>query len=406
MDRENHQPCNSSPVIFIDGTEFKDACMKAQILVGDAISQLAQGGKDSVQCVVTSPPYWGLRDYGCKGQLGLEKTPELYIERMVQVFQRVRDVLRSDGTLWLNIGDSYAGSGKGGNPEDGKQATNKGSQSIGVLYGKTGESARQAAVTNVSRNLSIDAGYKPKDLIGIPWMLAFALRADGWYLRSDVIWAKPNGMPGSQEDRCTSSHEHVFLLSKSKTYFSDFDAIKTPPREASLIRLAQDVQAQAGSHRANGGAKTNGPMKAVGTPRNDGDRWNGNNGRGFAKPDKQRGHSRRHAGFNDRWDSMTVAEQQSMPATMRDVWFIPPANYAEAHFAVMPEELARRCILAGSKEGDTILDPFAGSGTTGAVAVRYHRNFVGIELNAEYAQLAENRINDEMPLFNDVSVIA
>jgi DNA modification methylase len=217
-------------------------------------------------------------------------------------------------------------------------------------------------------------------------MLAFALRSDGWWLRQEVIWAKPNGMPGSQEDRCTSSHESVFQLTKSATYYSDFDAIKTPPRESTMVRMAQDIQAQAGSHRANGGEKTNGPMKAV------------------EKKDKQRGHSRVHAGFNERWDQMEREQQQSQPATMRDVWFISPASFEEAHFAVMPEELARRCILAGSKVGDTILDPFCGSGTTGVVALRYHRDFIGIELNPEYGEMAERRIGDEIPLFAGVEV--
>jgi len=218
-------------------------------------------------------------------------------------------------------------------------------------------------------------------------MLAFALRTDGWYLRSDIIWAKPNGMPGSQTDRCTRSHEYVFLLTKSSKYWSDFDAIKTPPRESSMVRLAQDIQSQAGSHRANGGAKTNGPMKAV------------------AKTDKQRGYSRRHAGFNDRWDLMSHAEQMSTPAMMRDVWFIPPASFEEAHFAVMPDELARRCILAGCPEDGVVLDPFSGSGTTGLVAMRYHRDFIGIELNPDYARMAERRIGDEIPLFTGVEVI-
>ena len=341
--------------------------MKATVLIGD-VQRLAELEAESAQCCVTSPPYWGLRDYGMAGQIGLERTPEEYVAKMVAVFREVRRVLRSDGTFWLNIGDCYCSQPnqrvhkpEGRNDVLGyKQATNVGSLTQGNAY---------------------TDNAKPKDLIGIPWMLAFALRDDGWYLRSEIIWAKPNGMPGSQEDRCTSSHEQVFQFSKSRTYWSDFDAIKTPPRESSLIRLAQDVQAQAGSHRANGGAKTNGPMRAV------------------ERIDKQRGHSRKHAGFNARWDAMTVAEQQSEPATMRDVWFISPANYDEAHFAVMPEELARRCILAGSKEGDTVLDPFCGSGTTGAVALRYHRDFVGIELNPEYATLAQKRIDGEMPLF-------
>jgi len=204
---------------------------------------------------------------------------------------------------------------------------------------------------------------------------------DGWWLRSDIIWAKPNGMPGSQEDRPTSSYEHIFLLTKSAKYFSDFDAIKTPPRESSLIRTAQDLQLQAGSHRANGGQKTNGPMKAVGV-----------------RPDKQRGHSRRHDGFNDRWDAMSKDEQQSKPCMIRDVWFISPECFKEAHFATFPKELVRRCLLAGSKEGDVILDPFMGSGTTAVVAQKGGRRYIGIELNPAYVTMAEERLRQEILL--------
>ena len=336
--------------------------MKASILIGDVLDRLRKLPDESVQCVVTSPPYWGLRDYKCAGQIGLEKTPEMYIAKMIAVFAEVRRVLRCDGTLFLNVGDSYAASSSS-NHERGK-----------------------AGGPDNPTRIMPSGCLKSKDLVGIPWMLAFALRADGWWLRQEVIWAKPNGMPGSQEARCTSSHESVFQLTKSATYYSDFDAIKTPPRESTMVRMAQDIQAQAGSHRANGGEKTNGPMKAV------------------EKKDKQRGHSRVYAGFNERWDQMEREQQQSQPATMRDVWFISPASFEEAHFAVMPEELARRCILAGSKVGDTILDPFCGSGTTGVVALRYHRDFIGIELNPEYGEMAERRIGDEIPLFAGVEV--
>jgi len=342
--------------------------MKASILIGSALDRLSAMPDESVQCCVTSPPYWGLRDYGVDGQLGLEKTPEEYVAKMVAVFTEVKRVLRSDGTLWLNVGDSYA------NCKGGYQA------GAGAGAGNT-LSGMQRGCTE------IPDGLKIKDLVGVPWMVAFALRSAGWWLRNDVVWAKPNGMPGSQEDRCTSSHEYVFQLSKSATYYSDFDAIKTPPRESTMVRMAQDIQAQAGSHRANEGEKSNGTMKAV------------------QKKDKQRGHSRVHAGFNERWDQMDRDEQQSKPATMRDVWFISPASFDEAHFAVMPEELARRCILSGSKVGDTILDPFCGSGTTGVVALRYHRDFIGIELNPEYGEMAERRIGDEIPLFAGVEVM-
>jgi DNA modification methylase len=335
-------------------------------------------------------------------------TPEVFTAELVTVFRQLRRVLRSDGTAWLNLGDSYSGSGKGGNPDAGKQATNRGSQSIGVLYGKTGETARQAAATNVSRRLTAELGFAPKQLMGIPWRVAFALQADGWWLRSAIIWAKPNGMPGSQEDRCTSSYEMVFQLSRSADYWEDFDAIKTPPRESTLIRTAEDIQSQAGSHRAHGGTKT---MKAVGG-NNHGSTITGSaHGRhslGAAVPekqrrsDKQRGHSRTHAGFNDRWDAMERTEQSARPAMMRDVWFVSPASYAEAHFAVMSDEIARRCILAGCPKGGTVLDPFGGAGTTGMVADRFGRNAIMIELNPEYADMAERRIRNDAGMFAEI----
>lgn len=353
------------------GWSVAAANLMNRILVGDVTKRLRELPDESVQCVVTSPPYWGLRDYGVTAQIGLELTPQKYVRRMVKVFKEVARVLRKDGTLWLNIGDSYSGSW--GN------YVAEGSTSAKAL-----DKRRKDKYGTFRPHAADSPGMKPKDLCGIPWTLALALRAEGLYLRSDIIWAKPNGMPGSQDDRPTSSHEYIFLLTKAERYWSDFDAIKTPPRESSMIRMAQDVQGQAGSHRANGGAKTNGTMKAV------------------RASDKQRGHSRRHDGFNDRWDAMEKSEQQSSPAMIRDVWFVSPAQFSEAHFAVMPDEIARRCILAGCPEETTVLDPFAGSGTTGLVAMRYRRNFIGIELNPEYAAMAERRITNDAPMFNKV----
>jgi DNA modification methylase len=345
--------------------------MTTKILIGDCREMLRTLGPESINCVVTSPPYFGLRDYGVAGQMGLEPTPDDFVSGLVDVFDDVRRILHGDGTVWLNIGDSYCSTDKwGGGGVTGKQT-------IAADGSVPSWQVRQ-------RRLPM-AGVKPKDLIGIPWRVAFALQAAGWYLRNAIVWAKPNGMPGSQEDRCTSSYEMIFLLSKSAKYWSDFDAIKTPPRESSLVRLAQDVQAQAGSHRATVGAKTNGAMKAV------------------SGADKQRGHGRRHAGFNDRWDQMEKAEQQAKPAMMRDVWFVSPGGYEDAHFAVMPEEIARRCILAGCSEGGMVLDPFLGSGTTGLVADRLGRNCIGIELNPAYAAMAERRIRGDSPLFAEVS---
>jgi len=373
--------------------------MSVRIINGDCRLELAALPDCSVDCCISSPPYFGLRDYGSAAQIGLEDSPAAFIAQMVDVFGQVRRVLKADGTLWLNLGDSYAGSGRGGNPPDSphqKQKTNRGSA----------EFIQRAAVEAgaIGRNwVKPPHGYKQKDLIGIPWEVAFALRESGWWLRDAIIWAKPNGMPGSQVDRCTSSYEMIFQLSKSATYYSDFDAIKTPPRESTLVRTAQDVQAQAGSHRANGGAKTNGAMKAVGgltgSP-------HGRHSLGENVPpkerrsDKQRGHSRRHAGFNDRWDAMERSEQMAKPAMMRNVWFVSPAGYDEAHFAVMPEEIARRCILAGCPEGGTVLDPFGGAGTTGLMASRLGRNAILIELNPEYAAMAEQRIANDAPLLS------
>lgn len=271
--------------------------MTVRMLVGDCMQRVRELPDDSVNSVVTSPPYFGLRSYLPDGhpdkhlELGLEPTPEEFVTALVELFREVRRVLRYDGTVWLNLGDSYAGSGRGGNVSD----------TSGLEGGLDGQEQCRAARKAVSakstlrgnghfgggpkiRGSTLPAGFherprkggaigrawvpppdglKQKDLIGIPWMVAFALRADGWFLRSAIIWAKPNGMPGSQDDRPTSSYEFIFLLSKSARYWSDFDAIKTPPRESTSMRLAQDVQAQAGSHRANGGGKTNGPMRAV-----------------------------------------------------------------------------------------------------------------------------------------------
>lgn len=331
---------------------------KHLIQTGDCRELLKALPGKSVNCCVTSPPYFGLRDYGHAGQIGLEKTPSAYVAEMVDVFSGVHRALRDDGTFWLNLGDSYASAwvcnrrnvvGEGSLP-NGKRA---------------------------NRPNRLVEGLKEKDLIGMPWRVAFALQEFGWYLRDAIVWAKPNGMPGSQQDRCTSSYEMIFHFSKSSKYWSDFDAIKTPPRESTLVRTAQNVQAQAGSHRANGGGKTNGPMKAVG-----------------GKTDKQHDHSRQHAGFNDRWDAMEKSQQQALPAMMRNVWFVSPGGYPGAHFAVMPEEIARRCILAGCPEGGVVLDPFGGAGTTGLVATQNNRRALLIELNPEYAAMADKRIRD------------
>lgn len=275
-----------------------------RILVGDCREVLRTLSDESVHCVVTSPPYWRQRDYGMPGQLGLERTPEEYIDKLVVIFSEVRRVLRPDGTCWVNIGDKWASGGNGGGGSFMKE------RSGAWEHAKSAKGWRKPPT-----------GYKDKDLVGVPFMLAFAMRADGWFWRQCNVWAKPNGMPESVTDRSTISHEYVLHFSKRNDYWYDSDAARTPPQPSTETRLAQNVEAQAGSLRANAGGKTNGPMRAVSrkadsTPRSDGVRWNENGGRGF----KQRGHSRRHNGFNDRWDQMPVAEQMAMGANLRSVW--------------------------------------------------------------------------------------
>jgi DNA modification methylase len=303
----------------------------------------------SVQCCVTSPPYFGLRDYGVAGQIGLERMPDQYIGEMVAVFRKVHRVLRDDGTLWLNLGDSYSSGGRKTRGYDKK------------LSARVAKSRPQD-------------GAKPKDLLMIPARVALALQADGWWLRSDIIWHKVNTMPESVTDRPTCAHEHMFLLTKRAKYFYDADAIREPMTASSISRLAQNIANQTGSHRANGGAKTNGPMKAV------------------SRSSKQRGHSRRHAGFNERWNDMEKSGQIANGANARNVWTIAPAPFSGAHFATFPPALAERCIKAGTRPGDTVLDPFGGAGTTGLVADRLQRAAILIELNPQYVSLARKRI--------------
>jgi DNA modification methylase len=369
--------------------------MTVDIRVGDCLDILRTLDAESVQCVVTSPPYWGLRDYGVAGQLGLEKTPGEYVERMVDVFREVRRALKPDGVLWLNVGDSFAtgGGAVGRCPGGGEQ---------GARFLRQGH-------INTQPNRMPLPGLKPKDLIGIPWRIAFALQADGWWLRSDIVWAKPNGMPESVRDRPTRSHEMVFLLSKSERYFYDADAARTPAAPATETRLAQNVDAQEGSSRANGGRKTNGKMKAVGAHGSTLEGApHGRHALGENIPekerrsDKQRGHGRVHAGFNARWDAMEKAEQMEGGSNLRSVWWLAPAQFREGHFATMPPALAEICIVAGSRVGDTVLDPFGGAGTTGLVADRLSRNALLIELNPSYAAMARERITNDNPLFNPV----
>lgn len=290
------------------------------ILCGDALEQLRTLEAESVNTCVTSPPYYNLRDYGAASQIGTEGTPEEYIGKLVDVFREVRRCLRQDGTLWVNIGDSYA-------TRSGKQPHEKSKNAQG----------------HTAKNPP--GGYKYKDLIGVPWLLAFALRADGWYLRQDIIWNKTRCIPESVRDRCTKAHEYIFLLSKSPHYYFNAAEIREPVAESTINRMKQDIEHQKGSFRQPG--KTNGPLK----PGGDGKSRN-----------------------------------------KRSVWNLCTAHFNGAHFAVFPEKLVEPCILAGCPEDGTVLDPFAGSGTTGVVSKRLRRNFIGIDINPIYCDMAEKRI--------------
>jgi DNA modification methylase len=354
--------------------------MTVRIINADVMDGLRQLADESVQCVVTSPPYWGLRDYGVDGQIGQEATPAEFVARMVDVFREVRRVLRKDGTLWVNMGDSYCSTDKWGGGKSG----NTGKQTVaadGVVP--------SLAVRDKKQPIE---GIKPKDLMGMPWRLAFALQADGWWLRSDIIWSKPNPMPESVTDRPTKAHEYIFLLTKSERYFYDAEAIKefaTYPDGPNAPDKIVSPYGQ-GMSRDNIGAKGNangfrGGSYVGGKP---GPRTQAGN----TKPDKQRGHGRRHAGFNDRWDDMPKAEQRGS-RNKRSVWTIATAPFPEAHFATFPPEIPEICIKAGCPKGGTVLDPFSGAGTTALVADRLQRNAIGIELNPEYAAMSEARIN-------------
>ncbi len=359
--------------------------MTVTILLGDVREQLKTLADESVQCVVTSPPYFGLRDYGMPGQIGLEASPSAFVEVMVDVFREVRRVLREDGTLWLNLGDSYAGGG-GGNYSKG--ARNNSGQNI----------------TNVrNKGAWLDAtALKPKDLIGIPWRVAFALQEDGWYLRQDIIWSKPNPMPESVTDRCTKAHEYLFLLSKSGRYHFDAEAIAEGLAPSSIDRLSQTtLDQQAGSERVPG--KTNGRMKAVGklVGANGPDR--SSKGVPNDAAPRVRDVPPRHAGLESSDQSGLDEVGRGGKRNKRSVWTVATQPFKEAHFATFPPALIEPCILAGCPKGGVILDPFGGAGTTGLVADRLGRDAVLIELNPEYAAIAERRIKSDSPLFAEVA---
>lgn len=299
-------------------------------MTGNCLDTLPLLAEQSVHCCVTSPPYFGLRDYGVDGQLGLEATPEEFVAALVAVFREVRRVLRDDGTVWLNLGDSYANDSKWGGSSGGKHAS--------ALHGETG----------VGRG-KVRTGLKPKELIGIPWRVAFALQADGWFLRQDIIWHKPNVMPESVKDRCTKAHEYIFLLSKSPRYYFDAEAIKEPT------------------------VCTKKPGRRVKETQHYGA---GNGGNSGLSDMLQRYHS---------GDAPTTRNRRS-------VWTVPPVPFKGAHFATFPPDLIEPCILAGAPAGGTVLDPFGGSGTTAGVAVAHGRDAILCELNPEYAELVPSRV--------------
>lgn len=374
------------------------------ILQGDVREVIKTLPDESVHCVVTSPPYWGLRDYGTEGQIGLELSPWEYLETMTAVFREVRRVLRTDGTLWLNMGDCYAtGAGQVGEcPGGGEQGMRWRGYRGTRQCGKHEYIADKMGPLVQPNRLPLP-GLKPKDLVGMPWRLAFALQADGWYLRSDIIWHKPNPMPESVQDRPTKAHEYLFLLSKSERYYYDADAIK------------EEVTGNA--HARGDGVNPKARWK---TP----DGWDtssGNGGHGsFHKegreegftgylpknykgslPGRKDGPGQERRSMNDRRESSRAKQNESFSAAVtelvdsrnkRSVWTVATQAFPEAHFATFPEELIKPCILAGCPAGGTVLDPFFGSGTTGLVARANGCKCIGIELNPEYIKIAERRL--------------
>jgi len=308
--------------------------LSVTVLIGDCIARMRELPALSADCCVTSPPYWGLRDYGVAGQLGLEETPEQYVAGMVAVFREVRRVLRDDGTLWLNLGDSYAAN-----------------RSYQV------HNTKGAAGHTYGEGSKVPDGLKPKDLVGIPWRVAFALQADGWYLRSDIIWSKPNPMPESVTDRPTKAHEYVFLLAKSERYFFDAEAISE-----AAIHAGRTLD-YTGDQKSNG--VTSGLQRTLPKGR-----------------------------------KIVISERKNS----RTVWTLGSQAFPGAHFATMPPALAERCIRAGSREGGTVLDPFGGAGTTALVAAKLGRNAVLTELNPDYAAMAARRVESAMGLLCPVTV--
>jgi len=322
---------------------------------GDSLDVLRTLDNESVHCIVTSPPYWALRDYGVEGQLGLEETPGEYVDKLMEVFREARRVLRGDGTLWVNLADTYAAGGKSGGGSFMEKRKNRG-------WGKAGGA--------IHGWRSPPPGLKRKDLVGVPWMVAFALRTDGWWLRSDIVWEKANPMPSSYKDRPTTSHEYIFLLSKSAVYHYDAEAIKEPVTGNAHSR----------GHGVNPKAKqsdTGVGWGYVGSPK-----W------------RRKPRCKQNTSFSAACSGLVSTRNK------RTVWKIPTQPFPGAHFATFPEKLVLPCILAGCPAGGTVLDPFSGSGTTGAVAVSRGRNFIGIDINPDYVAMAEERIENAATQLN------
>ena len=303
--------------------QYSDGRLSHILICGNAFTELKKMPNESVDCGITSPPYWGLRDYGVAGQLGLEKTPEEYVAKMVEVFREVKRVLKREGTCWLNLGDSYAGP-KGNNRGDGAGG---------------GKDRGEQIFSGAIGGQKIPEGLKPKDLVGIPWRVAFAIQQDGWYLRQDIIWHKPNPMPESVTDRCTKSHEYIFLLAKSQKYYFDNETIKEQPK-------IRDTKELGGVGNYKNGKRENKNFKYT----------------------------------------------EVKGANKRSVWTITTKPFREAHFATFPEDLITPMILAGCPNEGIVLDPFMGSGTTAVVARKLGRNYLGIELNESYIRIANKRL--------------
>lgn len=340
--------------------------MTVKFLIGDVFEQLKAINDDTFDCIVTSPPYWGLRDYGVAGQLGMEPTIGEHIDAIVAVFRELRRVLKPTGTCWLNYGDCYAAAPNGRSAADVKK------------LGNDDRTFRDKPFSTIQGVL------KPKDLCMVPNRVAIAMQEDGWWIRSEIIWAKPNPMPESVTDRPANAHEKIFLMTKSKKYFYAASDVRQKRTSTGDYKAPDGWDTGPGAH---GNFHRKGREKGK---------------TATEKKDKQRGHERRHAGFNDRWDHITKEEQQASGRNLRNyepapmaVWNIATMPFKEAHFATFPPELVERCIKAGCPAGGNVLDPFGGAGTTGLVADRLQRDCTLIELNPEYVDIAKKRIFDD-----------